>query len=390
MKRDVAEFVNACLTCQKVKFEHRRPPGLVEPLTVPFWKFDDISMDFVVGLPKAQNGADMIWVIVDRLTKVAKFIPIQSTWSVAKLVKVFEHEHIRHHGVPKTIVSDRDARFTSKFWKEVTEAFGIELRLSTAFHPQTDGQSERTIQTLEDMLRACALDYQGNWSVRLPLIEFSYNNSYHASIQMPPFQALYGRPCRTPLSWDDTVDHVTLGPDYIQQVREEVNLIRKNMKAAQDRQKSYADPKRRDVEFAVGDRAFLRVSPMRGVFRFGQKGKLSPKYVGPYDVVERVGPSAYRLDLPAEVGDVHRVFHVSQLKRYVSHPSHVLQPERLKLQPTLRYEETPVRILDSKVRETRTSRVSLVKVLWSNHEVEEATWEMEEAMREKYPHLFLD
>ena len=388
MKKDVAEFVTRCLTCQKVKFEHRRPGGLVQPMPIPCWKFEDLSMDFVVGLPSTKGGHNTIWVIVDRLTKVAKFIPMKDTWKVPKLADLFQKEVIRHHGVPKTIVSDRDSRFLSRFWGQVQEALGTKLKLSTAFHPQTDGQSERTIQTLEDMLRACALDFQGSWIDRLHLIEFAYNNSYHASIQMPPFQALYGRPCRTPLCWDEASENTFLGPEYLEQTKEDVLQIQRNMKIAQDRQKSYADIRRRDVEFSVDDRVFLRVSPMKGIFRFGQKGKLSPKYVGPYLITERVGPLAYRLDLPAELGRVHDVFHVSQLKRYVPHHSHILEPERLELDPTLSYEEVPLRILDTKTRETRNKIIPMVKVLWSNHEVEEATWELEDSMRARYPALF--
>ena len=332
----------------------------------------------------------MIWVIVDRLTKVARLIPMRDTWKVPKLAELFDREIMRHHGVPKTIVSDRDTRFLSRYWRSTREALGTGLKLSTAFHPQTDGQTERTIQTLEDMLRACALDFQGSWIDRLHLIEFSYNNSYHASIRMSPFQALYGRPCRTPLCWDESSEAVIIGPEYLEQVQAEVQQIRKNMKAAQDRQKSYADERRRDLEFAVDDQVFLRVSPMRGVFRFGQKGKLSPKYVGPYRFVERVGPVAYRLALPADLGRVHNVFHVSQLKKYMPHPSHVLQPETISIEPTLRYSEAPQRILDTKTRDTRHKSVRLVKVLWSNHDVEEATWELEEDMRVKYPSLFTD
>jgi len=165
---------------------------------------------------------------------------------------------------------------------------GSKLAMSTSFHAATDGQTERTIQTLEDMLRACALDFQGSWEKNLPLVEFSYNNSYHASIKMAPYEALYGRKCRSALCWDQSSDVRDLGPDMLQETIDGVQVIRARMKAAQDRQKSYADVRRRPLEFEVDDMVFLKVSPMKGVKRFGIKGKLSPKYVGPYKVLQRV------------------------------------------------------------------------------------------------------
>ena len=285
-------------------------------------------------------------------------------------------------------MSDRDARFLSNFWQKLQDSLGTELRMSTAFHPATDGQTERTIQTLEDMLRACVLDFGGSWDDKLDMIEFSYNNSYHTSIGMAPFEALYGRSCRSPVCWDDSSDTVAVGPPLIQEMIEQVQLIRKRMRAAQDRQKSYADQRRRPLELRVGDKVFLRVSPTRGVMRFGKKGKLSPRYIGPYEILERIGEVAYRLALPASIERVHDVFHVSQLRQYIRDDSHVLQPEQLSLDDTLQYEETPVQILDRKTRDTRQGSVAIVKVLWSNHVTEEATWEAEDAMRRDYPWLF--
>ena len=192
-----------------------------------------------------------------------------------------------------------------------------------AFHPQTDGQAERTIQTLEDMLRACVIDFRGSWDDHLPLIEFAYNNSYHASIQMAPYEALYGRKCRSPIGWFDVGQTELIGPDVIQQVVDKVKLIRERLLAAQSRQKSYADKRRRPLEFQVGDWVFLKVSPMKGVMRFGKKGKLSPRYIGPYQIVRRIGKVAYELDLPAALEGVHPVFHVSMLQKYIGDPSRV-------------------------------------------------------------------
>ena len=204
-------------------------------------------------------------------------------------------EIVRLHGVPVSIVSDRDSRFTSRFWRRLQEALGTNLNFSTAFHPQTDGQSERTIQTLEDMLRSCALQFKGGWDSHLPLVEFTYNNSYHSSIGMTPFEALYGRQCRTPLCWDEVGERKLIGPEFIHMTTDKVKVIRTRLKAAQDRQKSYADNRRKDLEFDTGDWVFLKLSPWKGVVRFGRKGKLSPRFIGPYEIIERVGPVAYRL-----------------------------------------------------------------------------------------------
>lgn len=216
MKREIAEYVSKCLTCQKVKAEHQRPSGLLQPLEIPEWKWEHITMDFVVGLPTTRKGYNAIWVIVDRLTKSAHFLPIGIRYNLDQLAKLYVKEIISRHGVPVSIVSDRDPRFTSNFWRSLQEQMGTQLRLSTAYHPQTDGQSERTIQTLEDMLRSCVMDFKGSWDEFLPLVEFSYNNSFHASIGMPPYEALYGRKCRTPLCWDEVGERQMLGPEMVQ------------------------------------------------------------------------------------------------------------------------------------------------------------------------------
>lgn len=198
MKRDIAEFVSKCLVCQKVKAEHKCPGGLLQQLPVPEWKWDNITMDFVTGLPKTIRGNNAIWVVVDRLTKSAKFISVNMSDSMEKIARLYIKEVVRLHGVPVSIISDRDPRFTSHFWKALHAQMGTRLSFSAAFHPQTNGQSERTIQTLKDMLRACALDLAGSWENQLALIEFAYNNSYHTSIGMAPYEALYGRKCRSP------------------------------------------------------------------------------------------------------------------------------------------------------------------------------------------------
>lgn len=201
MKRGVADFVSKCPNCQQVKAEHQRPSGLTQLMEIPMWKWEMINMDFVVGLPRTQRKFDSIWVIVDQLTKSAHFLPVKSTDTAEQYAQLYIKEIVRLHGTPLSIISDRGAQFTTNFWKNFQQGLGTQVNLSTTFHPQTDGQAERTIQMLEDMLQACVLEFKGNWDDHLSLIEFAYNNNFHDSIQMAPFEALYGRRCRSPIGW---------------------------------------------------------------------------------------------------------------------------------------------------------------------------------------------
>ncbi|KAL2226202.1 UNVERIFIED_CONTAM: Transposon Tf2-12 polyprotein [Sesamum indicum] len=388
MKKDVAEFVAKCMTCQQVKAEHQAPAGKLRPLSIPEWKWEKITMDFVVGLPRTFKKHDAIWVIVDRLTKSAHFLPVRITDSLDKLAGLYISEIVRLHGIPISIVSDRDPRFTSRFWESLQRALGTKLHFSTAFHPQTDGQSERTIQTLEDMMRACTMEFKGNWDDHLPLMEFAYNNSFHSSIGMAPYEALYGRRCRSPICWDIEGLRQLEGPELVQETVEKVQVVKKCLKAAQDRQKSYVDQHRREIEYEVGDKVFLKISPWRGILRFGKQGKLSPRYIGPYEIIERIGPLAYRLALPAELSQIHDVFHVSMLRRYRSDPSHIIHEPEIEISEELTYVEEPAEILDRNVRKLRNKDIPMVKVRWSHHSPREATWEVEEHMKEKYPYLF--
>lgn len=389
MKRDTAEFVTKCLTCQQVKPERQKPPGLLQPLPIAGWKWEHITMDFVTGLPRTRQGHDAVWVVVDRLTKSAHFIPYSISYPIEKMSRMYIQEIVRLHGVPVSIVSDRDARFTSKFWKGLQNAFGTSIHLSTTFHPQTDGQTERVNQIMEDMLRACVIDFQGTWENHLPLIEFAYNNSYQASIGMAPFEALYGRPCRSPMCWAEVGDRELLGPELIRETTEKISVIKERLRTAQSRQKSYADQHRRNLEFEVGDQVLLKVSPIRGVMRFGRKkGKLSPRFVGPFKISERVGKVAYRLELPLELSGIHDVFHVSMLRKYVRDVSHVIDFSDLKLAKDITYSEEPVRVLDRSIKKLRTKDVPLVKIQWNHHDENEASWELEAEMKKKHPQLF--
>ncbi|KAI3704334.1 hypothetical protein L1987_74552 [Smallanthus sonchifolius] len=237
MKKDIALFVAKCLTYSKVKAEHQKPSGLLEQPEIPVWKWENLAMDFITKLPRTSSGHDSIWVIIDRLTKSAHFLPIREDYRVEKLARIYIDEIVSCHGIPLNIISDRDSRFTSRFWQSLQSALGTRLDLSTAYHPQIDGQTERTMQTLEDMLRACVIDFGGNWDSHLPLIEFSYNNSYHTSINMTPFEALYGRKCRSPICWNEIGEAQITGPELIQETTDKIFLIRDNIRVARSRQK---------------------------------------------------------------------------------------------------------------------------------------------------------
>ncbi|GJY70008.1 reverse transcriptase domain-containing protein [Tanacetum coccineum] len=235
MKDDIATYVSKCLTCAKVKAEHQRPSGLLVQPAIPEWKWDNITMDFITNLPKSSQGFDTIWMIVDRLTKSAHFLPIRENDPLDKLARLYLNRIVARHGIPVSIICDRDGRFTLNFWKSFQKALGTELSMSTAYHPEIDRQSEKTIQTLENILRACVIDFGKGWVKHLPLAEFSYNNSYHASIKVAPYEALYGRKCRSPVCWAEVGEAQLTGPEMIQETVEKIVLIKQRIQAAQDR-----------------------------------------------------------------------------------------------------------------------------------------------------------
>lgn len=388
MKKDIAIYVSKCLTCSKVKAEHQRPSGMLEQPEIPVWKWECIAMDFITKLPRTSRSRDSIWVIVDRLTKSAHFIPIREDFPVSTLAQIYIDVIVRLHGVPLNIISDRDARFTSRFWQSLQTALGTQLNLSTAYHPQTDGQTERTIQTLEDMLRACVIDFSGSWDTYLPLIEFSYNNSYHTSINMAPFEALYGRKCRSPICWNEIGEAQITGPILVQETSDKIAQIRDNLLKARSRQKSYADKRRKPLEFQIGDRVLLKVSPWKGVFRFGKKGKLAPRYVGPFKILERIGKVAYRLELPEELSNIHPTFHVSNLKKCLVDENLHVPIDEITVEETMHYIEKPLEIVDHGEKILKRSRIPIVLVRWNAKRGPELTWECEDHMKTKYPQLF--
>ncbi|GKA93095.1 putative reverse transcriptase domain-containing protein [Tanacetum coccineum] len=302
-RADIATYVSKFLTCTKVKAKHQKPSGLLQQPEIPKWKWEKITMDFVLGLSRTSSGYDTIWVIVDRLTKSDHFLPMKKTDSMEKL--------------------------TQQYLKEI--ALGTDVNMSTAYHPETDGQSERTIQTLEDMF-------------------------YHASIKAAPFEALYGRKCRSPICWSE----------------------------------SYAGVRPKPMEFSVGDMVMLKVSPWKGVIRFGKRGKLSPRYIGPFKIIERIGPVAYKLELPEKHRGIHNTFHVSNLKRCLADENLIIPLKEIQLDDKLHFIEEPVKIMDHEVKHLKQNCIPIVKVRWNSWRGPEFTWEREDFFKNKYPHLFLN
>nr|GEV66941.1 putative reverse transcriptase domain, ribonuclease H-like domain, aspartic peptidase domain protein [Tanacetum cinerariifolium] len=225
IKAIIAEYVGKCLTCSRVKAECQKPSGLLVQPEIPTWKWEKIIIDFVMKLPKTSSEHDTIWVIIDRLTKSVHFIPTRETDIMETLTRLYIKEIVSRHGVPISIISDRDSHFTSKFWQSLQNALGTKLDMSTAYHHKTNGQSERTIQTFEDMIRACVIDFRKGWEKHLPLVEFSYNNSYHASIKAAPFEALYGRKCKSPVYWAEVRDVQLTGPEIIHETTKKIVQI---------------------------------------------------------------------------------------------------------------------------------------------------------------------
>ncbi|GJZ20731.1 putative reverse transcriptase domain-containing protein [Tanacetum coccineum] len=330
---------------------------------------------FVTKLPKTSNCYDTIWVIVDCLTKSAHFLPMRENGFMDKLARLYLKEVVTRHGIPVSIIFDRDPRFTLNFWRACQKAMGTRLDMSMPYHQKTDGNSERTIQTLKDMLRACVIDFGNGWERHLPLIKFSYNNSYHASIKAASFETLYSRKCRSSVCWAEVRHTQLTGPELIHETTENIVQIKQRIQAARDRQKSYADVRRKPLEFQVGDRVMLKVSHWKGVIRFGKQGKLYPRYIGPFKVLAKVGDVTYRLELPQELRRVHSMFHVSNIKKCLSDEPLAIPLDKIHIDDKLNFVEETEEIMDREVKRLNQSRIPIVKVRWNSRRGPEFTWE---------------
>ncbi|GJX00873.1 putative reverse transcriptase domain-containing protein [Tanacetum coccineum] len=308
--------------------------------------------------------------------------------SMEKLRRQYLKEVVSRHGVPVSNISDRDGRFTSQFWQSLQQALGTQLDMSTAYHPQSDGQSDRTIQTYEDTLCVCVIDFMKGWDRHLPLVEFSYNNNYHTSIKAAPFEALYARKCRSPIYWAEVGDAQLTSLEIIHKMTEKNFQIKKRIQAAHDRQKSYADRTRKPLEFQVGDRVMLKVSPWKGVIRFGKRGKLNPRYIEPFKILPKLRMVAYRLELLDQLSHFHSTFHISKLKKCLSDEPLTIPLDGIHIDDKLNFIKEPVEIMDREVKHLKQSRIPIVKVLWNSRRGPEFNWEREDQIQKNYPHMF--
>nr|GEY24982.1 putative reverse transcriptase domain-containing protein [Tanacetum cinerariifolium] len=325
--------------------------------------YERITMDFVFGLPRTLSGYDSIWVIVDRLTKSAHFLPIKKTGSMERLMRLYVKGVMCRHVVPISIILDRDSHFTSRFLRSLQKALGMNLDMVTDYHPQTDGQRERKIQTLEDII-------------------------YDASIKAAPFEALYGRKCRSPVCWSEVGDSQLTNSNLIREMTEKIVQIKNRLLTPHSRQESYADKRSKPLKFEVGDMVLLKVLPWKGVIHFRKHEKLSPYYIEPFKILARVGPVAYTLELPEELQGVQSTFHVFNLRKYLLDENLIIPLDEIQLDDKLHFVEEPMEILDREVKRLKQSQIPIIKVCWNSQRGLKFTWEREDHFKNKYPHLF--
>nr|GEV04067.1 reverse transcriptase domain-containing protein [Tanacetum cinerariifolium] len=294
MKANIATYVSKCLTCARVKAEHQMPSGLLVQPAIPEWKWDNITMDFITKLPKSSQGFNTIWVIMDRLTKSAHFLSIRENDLLDKLARLYLNRIVARHGISASIICDRDGRFTSNFWRSFQKALGTD--------------------------------------------------------KAAPYEALYGQKCRSHVCRAEVGEAQLTGPELIQETTKKIVMIKQRIQAAQDRQKSYADLKRKPMEFEIRDRVMLKVSPWKGVVRFGKRGKLNPRYVGPFKVLAKVRKGAYMLELPQELSRVHHTFHVSNLKKCYADELLVMPLEGIHVDDKLQFVEEPIEIMEWEIK----------------------------------------
>lgn len=383
LKRAVEDFVRQCTICQHAKHEQTHPAGKLQPLPIPQEPWHELTMDFVEGLPKS-DGYDAIMVVVDRLTKYAHFVPLRHPFNAAQVARAFWENIIRLHGVPHSIVFDRDKVFTSAMWREILAAAGTKLLYSTAYHPQTDGQTEPVNQCLEMYLRCTVHDTPKQWRRWLSTTEFWYNSSHHASLNCSPFKALYGREPNLgglpAISDALPTDAAANELDWAAHTE----LLRDQLARAQARFKKQADRHRAERAFDVGDQVLLKLQPyVQSSVANRPCRKLAYKFFGPLTVAERVGTLAYRLQLPPD-SRIHPVFHVSQLKPFVPDYTPVFS-ELPKIPDLTSAERAPVAILDRRLMKKGDTPVVQVQMQWDSMPPSAATWEDYAVLRQRYP-----
>lgn len=382
MGQTVGKWIRECANCQQNKGEHVRSPGYLQPLHIPNEPWRDIAMDFITGLPKSR-GNEVIWVIVDRFSRYSHFLALPHPITAKSLSLVFFEHCYKLHGLPESIVSDRDSLFLSEFWQNLFKLSGTRLNMSTAYHPQSDGSTERVNQCLEQYLRNMTSEVPKNWSSWLAAAEWWYNTTFHTALNTTPYQIVYGTKPRH-LVWQERV-HTNIHSleTMIQEKQQQWNRLRELLEAAQVKMKRYADAKRTEREFQKGDWVYLKLQPYRQVTVAIRKSlKLSAKYFGPYEILEKVGKVAYKLALP-ETSRVHPVFHVSQLKKAIGQSK--VQKQLPQVTENGTFDLSPLRQLDNRsiLRDHKMVYQKLIQ--WKGCSVDEATWEDEDLLLRNFP-----
>ncbi|KAA0060678.1 putative retroelement pol polyprotein [Cucumis melo var. makuwa] len=385
MKSDVKKHSEACVTCQRNKSLALSPAGLLVPLDIPHQIWSDISMDFIDGLPKAK-GWDVILVVVDRLSKYSHFLALKHPYTAKTVAESFVKEIVRLHGFPTSIVSDRDKVFLSHFWNELFKMAGTKLKKSTAYHPQTDGQTEVVNRGLETYLRCFCSECPKEWIMWLPWAEYWYNTTYQKALGQSPFQVVYGRKPPALLSYGERRTSNSSIDEQLKERDVALDALREHLLLAQQQMKLYADRKRRQVEFQVDELVLLKIRPYRqATLRSKRNEKLSSRYFGPYKILERIGEVAYRLELPTDAA-IHPVFHVSQLKKFVNQQKNIV-PTLQNITEKLEWQSQPEEARD--YRQDKTEKWEVL-VAWKNLPDYEASWEDYDEMHQRYPNLHLE
>ena len=382
LKKMVKQWVRDCDVCQRQKPDLSGYLGLIQPLPILEKIWSEVSMDFIEKLP-ISHGKSVIMVVVDRLSKYAHFMALSHPFNASQVAQVFLDCAYRLHGLPQAIVSDIDKIFLSNFWKSLFSELKVQLKMSTAYHPQTDGQTEVVNRCLGCYLRCMCGEKPKEWTKWLPLAEFWYNTNFHSAIQTTPYEVVY---CQTPPIHIPYVpgDSRVKGVDRSLQTREEaIQMLKFHLKRSQDRMQNQANKHRTDRHFDVGTWVYLKLQPHRQVtVRQGQQHKLSSKFYGPFLIEERIGEVAYRLKLPPQ-SQIHPVFHISQLKKCHGNGHQMGVLPQLREDGLLDYK--PQAILERRLGKLNNRPVMYVLIQWTNRPVEEATWEIYADLLQRFP-----
>ncbi|GJT39872.1 ty3-gypsy retrotransposon protein [Tanacetum coccineum] len=389
IRKEVKQMVKECLVCQKYKPDLAAYPGLLQPLPIPKSVWSSISMDFIKGLPKSQ-GYNVIMVVVDRLTKYTHLMPLAHPFTAVQVAQAFMDNVCKLHGMPESIVSDRDKVFLSLFWKELFGLLKVKLLMSSAYHPQTDKQNEVVKICLETYLRCMTGDLPKEYSKWLSLAELWYNSNYHSAIQTTAFEALYGLPPPLHVPYMGGISRVDAVDRSLEAREKVVQLLRFHLERAQNKMKQQSDKNRSERVLLVGDWVWLKLQPhMQVSLRQEKQNKFSPKYYGPFEVISKMGDVAYKLNLP-EYSQMHDVFHVSQLKKCNGTHQQLAVVPLPSMNKRGLIEVQLVKLLERKIVKQRNAVAVYGLIQWSGGDVQDATWELLEDLCKRFPDFELD